>query len=68
MVADLTVKGTQAEIYRNEVLGQTGIPLLVVFAPGIEEPIWLSNAYTSAQVLDAIERARAMGGQVSLTD
>lgn len=61
MVADLTVKGTDAEIYRDEVLGQTGIPLLVIFAPGIKEPIWLSNAYTSAQVMDAIKQAKALG-------
>lgn len=37
-------------------LGQTGIPLLVVQGPGTAEP-WLSNAYTSEQVLDAIARA-----------
>lgn len=38
-------------------LGQTGIPLLVVYGPGLESP-WQSNAYTSEQVLAAIERAR----------
>lgn len=37
-------------------LDQTGIPLLVVFGPGLDEP-WMANAYTADQVLDAIERA-----------
>ena len=40
-----------------EALGRTGIPLLAVYGPGLEEP-WLSSAYTSGQVLRAIERAR----------
>ena len=68
MVADLTVKGTEAEKYRNEVLKQTGIPLLVIYAPGVEEPIWLSNAYTSAQVLDAIKQAKAQGKMRELVE
>lgn len=38
-------------------LGQRGIPLLVVYGPGTDEP-WLANAYTADQVLEAIERAR----------
>jgi len=38
-------------------LGQTGIPLLVVYGPGLEKP-WQSNAYTSSMVMRAIERAR----------
>lgn len=38
-------------------LGQTGIPLLVVYEPGNPDPVWLSNAYSSRQVVDAIERA-----------
>lgn len=37
--------------------GQTGIPLLVVQGPGLKEP-WLSNAYTSDQVMRALESAR----------
>lgn len=37
-------------------LGRTGIPTLAVFGPGIEEP-WISGAYTSAQVVAAVERA-----------
>ena len=39
-------------------LGQTGIPLLAVMGPGLEQP-WLANAYTPEQVLDAITRASA---------
>lgn len=45
-------------------LGQTGIPLLVIQGPGLEEP-WMSNAYTSDQVLEAIARARGAAGAVS---
>jgi len=39
-------------------LGETGIPLLVVYGPGLEDR-WQSNAYTSGQVMAALERARA---------
>ncbi|MCB9848411.1 MAG: thioredoxin family protein [Phycisphaeraceae bacterium] len=38
-------------------LGQTGIPTLAVFGPGLESP-WISNAYTGEQVLEAIASAR----------
>ncbi|MGR3319201.1 MAG: hypothetical protein ACUZ8O_12075, partial [Candidatus Anammoxibacter sp.] len=38
-------------------LGQTGIPTLAIFGPGLESP-WISNAYTIDQVLAAIESAR----------
>ena len=38
-------------------LGQTGIPTLAIFGPGLESP-WISNAYTTEQVLTAIESAR----------
>ncbi len=38
-------------------LGQTGIPTLAIFGPGLDSP-WISNAYTSDQVLAAIESAR----------
>ena len=37
-------------------LGRTGIPTLAVFGPGTEQP-WISGAYTSGQVVAAIERA-----------
>lgn len=37
-------------------LGQTGIPLLVIYGPGLEEP-WMSNGYTPGQVMDALDRA-----------
>lgn len=42
-------------------LGQTGIPLLVVFSPesGPDSPVWMSNLYTSEQVVEAIELARS---------
>jgi thiol:disulfide interchange protein len=38
--------------------GQTGIPLLVIQGPGTKDP-WLSNAYTSSQVLEALSTARS---------
>ncbi len=38
-------------------LGQTGIPLLVVWGPGLEEP-WKANGYTTEQVMAAIAKAR----------
>lgn len=38
-------------------LGQSGIPLLLIDGPGLEQP-WMSNAYTSGQVMEAIGRAR----------
>jgi thiol:disulfide interchange protein len=40
-------------------LGQTGIPLLAIYAPGRDEP-WQSNAYTPQQVLSALAEARAI--------
>ncbi len=42
-------------------LGQTGIPLLVVFSPesGPDHPVWMSNLYTADQVVAAIEDARS---------
>ncbi|MEO1535728.1 MAG: thioredoxin family protein, partial [Planctomycetota bacterium] len=50
-------------------LGQTGIPTLAVFGPGLPDGPWIANAYTSGQVLDAIERARgADGDSVALAD
>ncbi len=56
MKADLT--STKAAGWdKLHELEQIGIPLLVVFGPGLDEP-WMSNAYTADQVLDAIERAR----------
>lgn len=42
-------------------LGQTGIPLLAIQGPGKPEP-WLSNAYTSDQVLAALAQARGPSG------
>lgn len=58
MVADLTSNAAPGwEKLRS--LNQVGIPLLVVYGPGSEEPIWMSNAYTGRQVADAIESARS---------
>lgn len=38
-------------------LGKTGVPLLVVYGPGLPQP-WMSNAYTAEQVLEVLEAAR----------
>lgn len=43
-------------------LGQTGIPLLVIYGPGTPEP-WLSNAYTADQVVSALNAARGPAPQ-----
>lgn len=59
MVADLTSLSAPGWAFLNEELGQTGIPFLAIFAPGQDQPVWVSNAYTSKQVLEGIEMARS---------
>ena len=61
MVADVTSKGAPGWDKLHE-LGQTGIPLLVIYGPGLETP-WLANNYTGGVVVEAIERARGGGGR-----
>ena len=68
MVADLTSMNAPGWDFLRDTLDQTGIPLLVVYAPGHDEPIWLSNAYGSSQVIDAIDRARQSGTAIGLKD
>ncbi len=72
MVADLTSTSAPGWDHLNNALGQTGIPFLVVYAPGHDDPIWMSNAYNSAQVVDAINLARDLaierGATARLTD
>jgi len=48
-------------------LGQTGIPTLAIFGPGLEEP-WIANAYTGSQVAGAIARARGQAAQVAASE
>lgn len=55
MTGDVTSNAAPARAFMDE-LGQTGIPLLVIWGPGLDEP-WMSNAYTGQQVVAAIERA-----------
>jgi len=55
--ADLTVKAAEGWEKLREI-GEVGIPLIAVFKPGDERPIFKSNAYTAQQVLDAIQAAR----------
>lgn len=54
--ADLTSRKAEGWKALSD-LGERGIPLLAVFGPGTPAP-FKSNAYTPAQVLDAISRAR----------
>lgn len=55
LIADLTSREAPGwEKLRD--LGQTGIPLLVIYGPGLEQP-WMQNAYTSAQVMEGLRRA-----------
>tara|TARA_R110000737_G_scaffold2923_13_gene9642 strand:- start:149994 stop:151964 length:1971 start_codon:yes stop_codon:yes gene_type:complete len=56
MAADLTAMSAPGWDKLRD-LGQTGIPLLVVYEPGNPDPIWLSNAYSSSQVVAAINQA-----------
>lgn len=54
--ADLTSSRAEGNAKMKE-LGQTGIPLLVVYSPTQAEPFWLGNAYTGQQVVEVIDRA-----------
>ncbi len=53
---DLTPK-TAPGWEKMGALGQTGIPTLAIYGPGVQQPIIL-NAYTSTMVKEAIEKAR----------
>lgn len=57
MVADLTSDSAPGWV-KLRSLNQVGIPLLVVYGPDSEEPVWMSNAYTGGQVAEAIQKAR----------
>ncbi len=59
LLADNTVDSAPGWDLMAE-LGQTGIPLLVVYGPGLDQP-WQANSYTAQTVLDAIRRARGGG-------
>lgn len=59
MVADLTSLSAPGWSFLNDELGQTGIPFLAIFTPGQDQPVWVSNAYTSNQVLEGIDLARS---------
>jgi thiol:disulfide interchange protein len=68
ITVDLTSRSA-AGWERLSDLGQTGIPTLAVFGPGLADGPWIANAYTSGQVLEAIERARGeSGGSVAAAD
>ncbi|MEO1584006.1 MAG: thioredoxin family protein [Planctomycetota bacterium] len=65
VTVDLTVRSAPGW-QRLSDLGQTGIPTLAVFGPGLPDGPWISNGYTSEQVLGAIEAAR--GDSVAIAD
>ncbi|MGP1271970.1 MAG: thioredoxin family protein [Phycisphaerales bacterium] len=56
VIVDLTARSAPGWEKLRE-LGQTGIPTLAVFGPGLPDGPWLSNAYTPGQVVEAIGRA-----------
>ncbi|MEM9083559.1 MAG: thioredoxin family protein, partial [Planctomycetota bacterium] len=53
--ADLTSTSAPGWEYLAD-LGRTGIPTLVIYGPGGEDP-WIANAYTSDQVIAALDEA-----------
>ncbi|MAJ47247.1 MAG: hypothetical protein CBC35_08330 [Planctomycetes bacterium TMED75] len=58
-----TADNTSRKAYGWELMkkiGQTGIPLLAIWSPSdpFEKP-WISTAYTSSQVIEALDRAQA---------
>lgn len=60
MTVDLTSRSAPGWDKLRE-LGQTGIPLLVIYGPGTGDEPWMANNYTQAQVMAAIEAARGSG-------
>lgn len=60
---DLTSRTAEGWVFLREGLGQTGIPLLVIYTPGKDEP-WQANSYTAQQVLAALESAH--NGRIEL--
>jgi thiol:disulfide interchange protein DsbD len=62
LIADLTSNAAPGWGKLND-LGRTGIPTLAIYGPGLAEP-WVANAYTSDQVMRALDEARG-GGQVA---
>ncbi len=58
LMVDLTSTSAPGWNFLHD-LGQRGIPLLVIYTPGEDEP-WKSNAYTADHVLEALEQARTM--------
>ncbi|MCA9294148.1 MAG: thioredoxin family protein [Phycisphaerales bacterium] len=70
MVVDLTSRKAPGW-EKLRALGQTGIPLLVVYGPGLDrEHPWQANAYTPGQVMEALGKARgrASGAQIAHRD
>jgi thiol:disulfide interchange protein len=56
LVVDFTGTNKDGEALMK-ALNRKGIPLLAVYGPGTDQP-WVTNAYTGAQVVEAVGRAR----------
>lgn len=63
LIADLTSTKAPGWVQLND-LGRTGIPTLAIYGPGLEQP-WVSSAYTSDQVIRALEEARGTLARVN---
>jgi thiol:disulfide interchange protein DsbD len=59
--ADLTSRTAPGWVKLKD-LNEVGIPLLVIYGPGLDKP-FKSNAYTPDQVIDTINRARSGGNK-----
>jgi thiol:disulfide interchange protein len=57
---DLTARSAPGWAKLRE-LGQTGIPTLAVFGPGLPGGPWIANVYSSGQVVSALENAVGTG-------
>ncbi|MFO0832744.1 MAG: thioredoxin family protein [Phycisphaerales bacterium] len=58
LVVDYSGPNPEGEVFQKS-LNRKGIPLLAVYGPGTAQP-WLKNAYTGAQLADAIAAARGV--------
>jgi thiol:disulfide interchange protein len=57
---DLSDRDAPGWAYLQEATGQTGVPTLLIYGPGLANPV-VFNAYTSENVMSALDRA---GGPV----
>jgi len=65
--ADITQDSSHDKAFLVELGQGTSIPLIVVFAPGSDEPYVLQGFYSRNDVLGLIEQARADGLSTATT-